>query len=177
MRIPRTTLPSTESGPAYSIAVEAGFVRSIRNHLKPEQFSKVLIITDRTVASLHLKSLKHALGAPAKVLEVPRGEKAKDLRVAQRLWHKMLQLRTDRNSLVINFGGGSVCDIGGFAASTYMRGVPFINIPTTLLAQVDASIGGKNGINFSGLKNYIGTFKEPLLVGCDAELLVTLPRR
>ncbi len=157
--------------------VRAGLISSLPDLVDLTRFSKILVITDRNVASRHLKRLSQAIKTNFKAVEVPCGEKAKDLKVVKRLWHKMVQLKLDRASLVINFGGGCVCDVGAFAASTFMRGLEFVNLPTTLLSQVDASIGGKNGINFSKLKNYIGSFSAPLFVGCDTDLLSTLPRR
>ncbi len=86
-------------------------------------------------------------------------------------------LAADRKSLVINLGGGVIGDVGGFAASTYMRGIDFLNVPTTLLSQVDASVGGKTGINFAGIKNLIGSFNQPVGVIIDPETLETLPKR
>ena len=89
----------------------------------------------------------------------------------------MFELELDRQSLLINLGGGVICDMGGFAASTFMRGIEFINIPTTLLAQVDASVGGKTGIDFDEIKNAIGVFKNPIGVVIDVQTLKTLPKR
>jgi len=94
-----------------------------------------------------------------------------------RRWKKMFELGLDRQSLLINLGGGVVCDIGGFAASTFMRGINFLNIPTTLLAQVDVSVGGKTGIDFEEIKNAIGVFKNPIGVVIDVQTLKTLPKR
>jgi len=92
-----------------------------------------------------------------------------------RLWNELTNHGADRHSVLVNLGGGVVIDIGGFTASTYMRGIDFINIPTTLLAMVDASVGGKNGINFGGFKNQIGTFDEPKAVFASPVFLKTLP--
>ena len=93
------------------------------------------------------------------------------------IWQKMFDIRLDRQSLLINLGGGVVCDMGGFVAGTYMRGIDYIQVPTTLLSQVDASIGGKTGFNFGGIKNSIGLFNQPKLVLIDVDILSTLPRR
>jgi 3-dehydroquinate synthase len=116
------------------------------------------------------------LDADFEVLEVPPGEESKSLEVAANLWSVLLEYGADRNSLIINVGGGVVCDLGAFIASTYKRGIPFVNVPTSLLAMVDASVGGKNGINFEGLKNQLGTFTKPNFVLIDPDFLATLPQ-
>ncbi|MBK8505656.1 MAG: 3-dehydroquinate synthase [Saprospiraceae bacterium] len=103
------------------------------------------------------------------------GEKHKTLGTCEKIWQRMFDLKTDRKSLLINLGGGVIGDMGGFCASTYMRGIPFIQVPTTLLSQVDASIGGKLGIDFYGLKNSIGLFHDPMAVLADPAFLKTLP--
>lgn len=109
------------------------------------------------------------------VLEVQPGEASKDIGVIIKLWNDLTSHGADRSSLLVNLGGGVVTDIGGFTAATYMRGIDFINIPTTLLAMVDASVGGKNGINFGGFKNQVGTFDEPKAVFASPVFLRTLP--
>jgi 3-dehydroquinate synthase len=111
------------------------------------------------------------------VLEIPAGEKNKSLATCEKLWKELTDHHADRRSLLINIGGGVVGDAGGFVASTYMRGIDFINIPTTLMAMVDASAGGKNGINFSGLKNQVGTFTKPGAVFISPSFLKTLSAR
>jgi len=144
------------------------------------QFSKIAILTDVNIQislmsqinqiekSLHKKLIK---------IIIPAGEKQKNIETMKKIWEKMFDKNLDRQSLLINLGGGVVCDMGGFAAATFMRGINFLNIPTTLLAQVDASVGGKTGIDFMGLKNGIGVFKNPIGVIIDVETLKTLPRR
>jgi 3-dehydroquinate synthase len=111
----------------------------------------------------------------ATVLEIIAGEKSKSIETIVRLWSELTETGADRNSLLLNLGGGVVSDIGGFTASTYMRGIDFMNMPTTLLAMVDASVGGKNGINFKDYKNQIGTFDEPKAVFASPVFLKTLP--
>lgn len=111
------------------------------------------------------------------VITVPAGENHKSLESVGRIWEILSARRARRNALLINVGGGMVMDIGGFAASCFKRGIRCINIPTTLLAQVDASVGGKTGINFNGFKNEIGTFSVPEKVLIDTVFLKTLPRR
>lgn len=139
-------------------------------------YSKIFIITDQNIAPLFLKKIENL---PIEIVSIvlPSGEKEKHIKTIQKIWNAMRNAQCDRKSLVINLGGGVICDMGGFAASTYMRGIDFINIPTTLLAQVDASIGGKTGINFSGIKNLIGTFNQPVGVVIDTQTLTTLPKR
>lgn len=111
------------------------------------------------------------------LIEIPSGERNKNLDTVQIIWKQLVENHADRKSLLINIGGGMVSDIGGFAASCYQRGIDFINIPTTLLAMVDASIGGKTGIDFQGIKNQIGTFSQPLAVFVSTGFLYTLPKR
>ena len=108
---------------------------------------------------------------------IPSGEQHKNIETVQYIWSQLVENHADRKSLLINIGGGMVTDIGGFAASCYQRGIDFINIPTTLLGMIDASIGGKTGIDFQGLKNQIGVFSQPLAVMILFEFLETLPKR
>jgi 3-dehydroquinate synthase len=111
------------------------------------------------------------------VIEIGLGEKAKTLKTVEGIYQRFLELGIDRSSFVIGIGGGIVCDITGFAASTFMRGVHFGFVPSTLLAQVDAGIGGKNGVNFGGYKNIVGVFKQPQFILLDFNLLKTLPEK
>ncbi|MTI19497.1 3-dehydroquinate synthase, partial [Fulvivirga sp. RKSG066] len=113
----------------------------------------------------------------AKIIAIKSGEKNKTLDTCSDIWEKMTEYGLDRKSLMINLGGGVIGDMGGFGASTYKRGIDFINIPTTLLSQVDASVGGKLGIDFKGFKNHIGLFKDPKMVLVDSKFLNTLPKR
>ena len=116
-----------------------------------------------------------SLAADFEILEIEPGEESKDLEVAAGLWQTLLEYGADRKSLMINIGGGVVCDLGGFVAAAFKRGIPFIHVPTSLLSMVDASVGGKTGINFAGLKNQIGTFTPPEAVLIDPKFLETLP--
>jgi 3-dehydroquinate synthase len=111
------------------------------------------------------------------VIEIGTGEKVKDLETMRFIYERLVELEADRSSFLVGLGGGIVCDLTGFAASTYMRGISFGLVPTTLLARVDAGVGGKNGVNFSGYKNMIGTFNQPEFVLCDPHYLKTLPSR
>lgn len=130
-----------------------------------------VIITDHTVRSLHGHRFP-----PGPIIEVGEGEGSKTLQTVEEVYEAFLRNGVDRSSLVVGIGGGIVCDVAGFAASTYLRGIAFGFVPTTLLAQVDASVGGKNGVNLSGYKNLVGTFTQPSFVLCDEELLATLPK-
>jgi len=111
------------------------------------------------------------------LIEIPSGEVNKNINTVQEIWKQLIENHADRKSILINIGGGYVSDIGGFAASCFKRGIDFINVPTTLLAMVDASIGGKNGIDFQDIKNQIGTFAQPLAVLVISDFLQTLPKR
>jgi len=114
---------------------------------------------------------------PGAVITIDTGEEIKTLDTVSFLYEKLLELDADRASFVVGIGGGIVCDIAGFVASTYMRGIRFGFVSTTLLSQVDASVGGKNGVNFGGYKNIVGVFSQPEFVICDQNLLQTLPPR
>ena len=134
--------------------------------------TRTVVITDSNVLQHHRDSFP-----PAAVIELGSGEKMKSLEKAAEIYSRLVQLGADRSSFIIGIGGGVVCDVTGFVSATYMRGVRFGFAATTLLAQVDASVGGKNGLNFKGYKNIIGTFKQPEFVICDPALLTTLPER
>jgi 3-dehydroquinate synthase len=137
----------------------------------------VFVVSSDEVWSLHGGLLEEPLAAAARrhVLEIPDGEEAKELGVAERLWAEMLAAGGKRDSRVIALGGGSVGDLSGFVAGCFLRGVEFLQVPTTLLAQVDAAVGGKTGINQVAGKNTIGLFYHPWMVVADTELLQTLP--
>ena len=140
--------------------------------------SKVFILTDENVASFWLPEAAHWLHCEAAVdIVVKAGEQHKNLQTVQRIWKTLMKHHADRNALMISLGGGTITDLGGFAASTYKRGIKFINVPTTLLAMVDAAIGGTTGIDFGGSKNQIGTFAEAEEVIIDPVFLETLPER
>jgi 3-dehydroquinate synthase len=111
------------------------------------------------------------------VIEMPEGENHKNLKTCEMVWYKLTEHGADRNTVLLNVGGGVVTDLGGFVASTYMRGIRFVQIPTSLLGMVDAAIGGKTGIDFGGLKNMIGTFARAEAVIVDSNFLKTLPSR
>lgn len=140
--------------------------------------SMVFILTDENVAPFWLREVIQRLHCDSATnIIIKAGEQYKNLQTVQQIWETLMKHYADRNALIINLGGGVVTDLGGFAASTYKRGIKFINIPTTLLAMVDASIGGKTGIDFGGGKNQIGTFAEAEEVLVDPVFLETLPER
>lgn len=159
-----------------SMSSPRGKVRGMGSMLS--KASQVFILTDENVASFWLPEVAYWLRCdPAVDIIIKAGEEHKNLQIVQRIWKTLLKHHADRNALLINLGGGVITDLGGFAASTYKRGINFINIPTTLLAMVDAAIGGKTGIDFGGGKNQIGTFAEAEEVIIDPVFLSTLPRR
>ena len=142
-------------------------------------YSKCAIIVDENTrkSCLSLLVRKNVNLEKAQIIEINSGEKNKNILICQEIWKQLSDNSFDRNSLIINLGGGVVCDIGGFAASAYKRGVDFINIPTTLLAMTDASFGGKVGINFNNYKNQIGVFNNPIFVFIYIKFLDTLERK
>ena len=152
--------------------------REMRESIYVREASKVFILTDDNVAPFWLPEVTHWLHCNAAVdIIIKAGEQHKNLQTVQRIWKTLMKHHADRNTLLVNLGGGVVTDLGGFAASTYKRGIKFVNIPTTLLAMVDAAIGGKTGIDFGGGKNQIGTFTEAEEVLIKPVFLETLPKR
>jgi len=166
---------------SYPIFVGAGaFARVGPELAKRGVGRRAVLVSDQTIAKLHadpvLESLAHAGFDVARIM-VPDGEKAKRLEVAGDLWDRLLDVGCDRTSTVVALGGGAVGDLAGFVAATYMRGMNFVQVPTTLLAQVDASIGGKTAIDHPRGKNLIGAFHQPRIVAADTVALTTLPGR
>ena len=139
--------------------------------------TQLLILVDENTHEFCLPTLLGNLETeiPFEIIEIEAGEEMKTLETAAQLWEIMTEFNTDRKALMINLGGGVITDMGGFVASTYKRGIKFINIPTTLLGMCDASIGGKTGIDHQFLKNIIGTFAEPEAIFVFPEFLQTLP--
>lgn len=136
-------------------------------------YSNVIIFCDENTEKFCLPLLD--LNPEIPIISILPGETNKSAFSLNHIWNKLLAANADRNSVLINIGGGVITDIGGLAAATYNRGIKFINIPTTLMGMVDAANGGKTGINFNGLKNYIGTFSEPDAIYIWPEFLKTLP--
>jgi 3-dehydroquinate synthase len=132
----------------------------------------VVIITDVNVTRFYQNNFP-----PHPVITIQTGEKIKNLDTVRSIYGKLVELGVDRSTVIIGIGGGIVCDITGFVASTFLRGVKFGFVSSTLLSQVDASVGGKNGVNFKGYKNMVGVFSQPEFVICDLSLLNTLPQK
>lgn len=157
------------------ILVGEGSLRFIEREIERLEPFKVGVVTNTTVGRLWLSKLEEYI-RPNEVFYIGDGERFKNISTVVKLWRKLIYANFTRKSLLIGYGGGVVGDIAGFVASTFMRGMMFAQIPTTLLAQVDASIGGKTGINFYG-KNLIGTFYQPLFIMIDIDFLTTLPMK
>ncbi|MEM7549193.1 MAG: 3-dehydroquinate synthase [Bacteroidota bacterium] len=142
--------------------------------LEHSDFSKCAIIVDEHTKQHCYPIVEKVLPENHKVIQIKSGEEFKTLDSCEHIWNELTESEFDRNGLVINLGGGVITDMGGFCAATFKRGISFINIPTTLLAQVDASVGGKLGIDFKGFKNHIGLFKSPKTTIISTEFLQTL---
>ena len=165
---------------SYSIIVGRNLLSSLGRFLKPLQLgSKVLIVSNKKVAGYFLKTVSRSLAQSgfkvSHYLLSHGNERDKSEQELLKLWQAMARIPLDRKSAVLALGGGVVGDLAGFAASTYMRGIPFIQIPSTLLAQVDSAIGGKTGIDLRAAKNMVGTFYHPRLVLADIDTLRRLP--
>src|ERR1051326_7857380 len=161
----------------YPVIVERGAIGQAARHI-PQKTGKVFVVTTEDVWRHVGDALAAGLaGVAHDVLHLPGGEDQKRLMPLERLAEEMVQRGGDRSSLVIAYGGGIVNDMGGFLAAIFMRGIPVIQIPTTLLAQVDAAIGGKTGVNLVRGKNLIGSFHQPLAVLIDPGVLETLADR
>mgnify|MGYP001213500731 CR=1 FL=1 len=139
---------------------------------------RVVVISDLNVSRIYGPVVKHSLrsaGFRSDIIAVPSGERSKSLETAKKIYKMLLDLKVHRDSAVIALGGGVVGDLSGFIAATYMRGTDFVQVPTTLLSQVDAGIGGKTGVNLEEAKNIVGAFYQPRLVFSDMAALITLP--
>ncbi len=166
---------------AYHILIGDGLIANAAEHVGPLlSESRVVVVSDRNVEEHHLAPFLDSLGAAgiaAVTLVLPPGEGTKDFLYLQELVDKVLAAGIERRTMLVAFGGGVIGDLAGFVAAIALRGIDFIQIPTTLLAQVDSSVGGKTGINTSHGKNLIGAFHQPRLVLADTGALDTLPRR
>jgi 3-dehydroquinate synthase len=169
------------AGRSYDIAIGPGLIDQAGALSRPLLAApKVTIVSDETVAPLYGTRLAASFdkaGIKASTVTVPAGENSKEFGAFGRLMNELLEQRPDRRTTLVALGGGVVGDLTGFAASVLLRGVDFIQVPTTLLAQVDSSVGGKTGINTRHGKNLVGTFYQPRLVLADTDVLDTLPRR
>ncbi|MDP2213194.1 3-dehydroquinate synthase [Phenylobacterium sp.] len=166
---------------AYEVRIGTGMVAQAGRHIRPLlKRGRTAVISDETVWRLHGDALTHALaadGVEARPILVPAGEGSKSFEMLAQVSDDLLAMELDRGDLIVAFGGGVVGDLAGFAAAIYKRGIDFVQIPTTLLAQVDSSVGGKTAIDTPRGKNLIGAFHQPRLVLADLDILATLPAR
>lgn len=167
--------------PCYDIKIEDSW-DSLKSSL--EEFDikskKVCIVTESNVGPFYAKEIRSIIeDAASKVIlfEIPAGEKSKNLSMINELYEVLIKEKFDRSDMLVALGGGVIGDMTGFAAATYLRGIDFIQIPTSLLAQVDSSVGGKTGVDFKGYKNMVGAFKQPKLVYINLHTLETLNKR
>ena len=161
----------------YSIFL--GFIWDAWNQfLRTSSYSKVIVLVDQNTAKDCFPILKaYTKSVPLQVMRIPAGEQHKNIETCQQIWSSLMQMNIDRKALLVNLGGGVIGDMGGFCAGTYKRGIDFVQFPTTLLSQVDASIGGKLGIDFNDVKNSIGLFQNPQAVFLFPEFFNTLSAR
>lgn len=173
----RVALPAA----AYDICIADGLFSRVGELLRRlTDANKTMVVTDQTVAALYGEALRRQLavaGFQAATIAIPAGEASKSLAMLETLYQAFAEARLTRSDLVIAFGGGVVGDLAGFAAATYLRGIPYVQLPTTLLAQIDSSVGGKTAVNLPQGKNLAGAFYQPLAVLIDPRLLASLPPR
>jgi len=167
------------AGRPYDIHIGPGLLDRLGEFVRPLQPSRLLLVTDTRVGPLYASRAQAALqtAAPTAVFELAGGETGKDMCAVEAVIDALLAAGADRKSAIIALGGGVIGDIAGFAAAIYMRGIRFVQVPTTLLAQVDSSVGGKTGVNHPRGKNLIGAFHQPEMVIADTDTLRTLPPR
>lgn len=163
----------------YSVFFNETGYEKLASYLVPTYYSKIFILVDENTSQYCLPHLLNNLATEIEIeiIELEEGESHKNIATCTEVWAALSELGADRKSLIINLGGGVISDLGGFVACTFKRGIDFINIPTTLLSMVDASIGGKNGVDLGNLKNQIGIIREPKAVIIDTEFLSTLSQR
>ncbi len=157
---------------------EGSFLIDLEAFLKDyETYKKILLVDENTLRHcVPYFDLNTSVFNEAEIIEIIPGEESKSIETCQQIWETISDFECDRNTLLVNIGGGMITDIGGFVASTYMRGISYINIPTTLMAQVDASVANKTGVNVNHIKNQIGSFYAPKAIFINPEFLVTLPK-
>lgn len=182
MQTVKIALEDSVQQTSYCVNIGKDVLSSFVKISELETYSSFLIVVDENLKELpwfskFKKEIIAATDEEPRIVFTTAGEAGKNIKTASELWSHYQAAGLDRKSLVVSLGGGAVCDLNGFAASTYMRGMSFIHIPTTLLSQVDASIGGKTGINFNEIKNLVGTFNQPKMVLIDPSTLSTLPER
>lgn len=168
--------PNPSSIVTESIHIGAEALQELGQFLQNRAFSQVVVLVDDHTHRLCYPVVKPFLPAHT-LMQVPSGEEHKNLQTCAYIWEQMTNLNLDRWSVLLNLGGGVIGDMGGFCAAVFKRGIYFVHIPTTLLAQVDASVGGKTGIDFSGFKNHLGVYQEPQAVYIYPPFLDSLPAR
>ena len=164
----------------YDVVVGRGLLAQAGGRIAPLAKGRTVIVTDETVAAIHGAALAESLaaaGVNTQTVAVPAGEGSKSFAQLERVLDRLLEIGLDRKDVVIALGGGVVGDLAGLAAALYMRGIDFVQVPTTLLAQVDSSVGGKTAIDMPRGKNLVGAFHQPRLVLADIDVLATLPER
>lgn len=147
----------------------------LKHAIHDSAYSRVIVLVDENTEKYCLHKILFLLPENTSFIRIPSGESHKNISTCQVIWQNLLDLGADRHSLLINLGGGVLCDMGGFCAATYMRGIDFIQIPTTLLSMADASVGGKLGVDFMSYKNMVGLITEPKAVFVFPDFLETLP--
>jgi 3-dehydroquinate synthase len=169
---------NTIQSDGYQIFFEDSLTQLV-NFIKEGKYSRSFVLTDENTAVHCLPLLQQYLGEADNfdIIEINAGEESKNLDFCIGVWKMLIDFGADRKALMINLGGGVVTDLGGFVASTYKRGIDFVQVPTTLLSQVDASVGGKTGVDLDSIKNIIGTFTQPKAVFMVADFFKTLPER
>ncbi len=153
--------------------------KELNAHLEAANYSKVFILVDENTHQYCLPGFMASISGDYlfEIIEIPSGEINKNIHTCTQVWEALSELDGDRKSLMINLGGGVVTDLGGFVAAAFKRGIAFINVPTTLLAMVDASVGGKTGVDLGALKNQVGVIEQPLMVLVVTDFLKTLEKR
>ncbi|HWZ22034.1 MAG TPA: 3-dehydroquinate synthase [Cytophagaceae bacterium] len=165
-----------------NVVITHDIQQELKKFLDATAYTKICVITDQNTVKHCYPLIREVLKGKGILIQIPAGEEAKTIETCQKIWAYMTTAQLDRKALVINLGGGVIGDMGGFCASTYKRGIDFIQIPTTLLSQVDASVGGKLGVDFTEengnvFKNHIGLFNNPKAVLIDTKFLSTLDHR
>ena len=162
----------------YFIFFENKTYENLNNFIEKSNYSSLFLLCDENSNALCVPKVLSEIATDLKIeiIEIEAGEALKNISTCQEVWSILTDYGADRKSLIINIGGGVITDLGGFVAATFKRGIDFINIPTTLLGMVDASIGGKNGVDLGNLKNQIGTITNPKMVLIDPTFLETLPK-
>lgn len=161
----------------YTVFFGSDYYSELSHLISKKKYSKIVLLVDENTAQYCLNYVLQwlAIDVAFEIIEIEPGEENKTIETCTAVWESLIELNIDRKALLINIGGGMVCDLGGFVAATYKRGIDFVNIPTTLLAMVDASVGTKTGVNLGGLKNMVGSFYQPQMVLIDGTFLETLP--